>query len=339
MFARKLAKGDPLYDRATLEQYVRDDLALIDEVKPDVIVADFRLSLAVSARIAKVRYANISNAYWSSYYPIDGDWPMPELPVSRILPLPLGTKIFNWIRPLAFRQHCRPLEEVLRAAGLPDCGQDLRRVYTDSDLTLYADVPSLFALSGAPSNHRVIGPIAWSPPVPLPGWWSELPDSQPLAYVTLGSSGKGELAGSVAKSLCEAGFSVVLATAGTANPPAMSGLYVEKYLPGDQAAARSDLVVCNGGSPTTQQALTAGKPVIGIANNLDQFLNMRALERGGVGKVLRADRFDPRVLASTARNLVENSVARAKAGEVAAEIARTDVTSVVYSLLRSEVFV
>jgi UDP:flavonoid glycosyltransferase YjiC (YdhE family) len=51
------------------------------------------------------------------------------------------------------------------------------------------------------------------------------------------------------------------------------------------------LVICNGGSPTSQQALAAGVPVIGIASNLDQFLNMQAIEAAGAGVLSRADRF------------------------------------------------
>jgi UDP:flavonoid glycosyltransferase YjiC (YdhE family) len=66
-------------------------------------------------------------------------------------------------------------------------------------------------------------------------------------------------------------------------------IHVADYLPGMKAAARADLVVCNGGSPTTQQALAAGVPVLGLPSNLDQHLNMRALERSGVGLLVRSE--------------------------------------------------
>ena len=48
-------------------------------------------------------------------------------------------------------------------------------------------------------------------------------------------------------------------------------------------------MVCNGGSPTTYQALAKGVPVIGIASNLDQHLNMQALQRAGAGIRLRSE--------------------------------------------------
>ena len=61
-FLNALAKGSPLYSKHTLERYVEDDLKLIDQIKPDLIVGDFRLSLSVSARLRQIPYATISNA-------------------------------------------------------------------------------------------------------------------------------------------------------------------------------------------------------------------------------------------------------------------------------------
>jgi hypothetical protein len=75
-------------------------------------------------------------------------------------------------------------------------------------------------------------------------------------------------------------------------------------LPGLDAARRSRLVICNGGSPTSQQALAAGVPIIGLATNLDQFLNMAAIESAGAGVVLRADRFSANMLRAHVRRLL-----------------------------------
>jgi UDP:flavonoid glycosyltransferase YjiC (YdhE family) len=66
--------------------------------------------------------------------------------------------------------------------------------------------------------------------------------------------------------------------------------YIADYLPGLEAAARAKLVICNGGSLTCQQALAVGVPVLGIASNMDQFLNMEALTKAGLARMLRADR-------------------------------------------------
>ena len=49
-FAERLTSGRPLYSGPRLESYVTQDLELIAAVRPDVVVGDFRLSLAPSGR-------------------------------------------------------------------------------------------------------------------------------------------------------------------------------------------------------------------------------------------------------------------------------------------------
>ena len=97
--------------------------------------------------------------------------------------------------------------------------------------------------------------------------------------------------------LADLPITVIAATVGSrvaiAPPP---NAWLADYLPGREAAQRSCLVICNGGSPTSQQALAAGVPVIGVATNLDQFLNMVAIESAGAGVTLRADRFSATLL-------------------------------------------
>src|SRR5688500_19493669 len=66
-FLSRLAHGRPLYDLATLRRYVSDELRLLERVRPAVVVGDFRLSLAVSARLLHVPYLMLANAYWSPY--------------------------------------------------------------------------------------------------------------------------------------------------------------------------------------------------------------------------------------------------------------------------------
>jgi UDP:flavonoid glycosyltransferase YjiC (YdhE family) len=133
-----------------------------------------------------------------------------------------------------------------------------------------------------PTSHQYIGPVLWSPTVEPPAWWDSLPTDRPIVYVTLGSSGRSDLLEVVLQALAGLPVTVIAATAGRIDPKTVPpNAFVADYLPGEEAASRAAVVICNGGSPTTQQALAAGKPVIGIASNLDQHLNMAAIERRG----------------------------------------------------------
>jgi UDP:flavonoid glycosyltransferase YjiC (YdhE family) len=331
-FEAALASGSPLYDAPTLRRYVEQDLQLLERVRPDVVVGDFRLSLAVSAAVAKVPYLNLSNAYWSPY--ARQHFPVPELPVARLLGVRLGQLAFTLARPLAFALHARPLNTVRREHGLPALGHDLRHSYTWGDHTLYADIPELFTTQALPPNHHFLGPILWSPTVPEPEWWDALAPDRPAVYVTLGSSGRSELLPMVLEALAGLAVTVIAATAGRVsitNPPANA--FVADYLPGEAAAARARLVICNGGSPTTQQALTAGVPVLGIAGNLDQYLNMQAVAASGAGRLLRAGKASVDALREAAAALLVDEESWLAARRLAREFARYNATERFVELL------
>lgn len=320
-FSLALANGSPLYSESTLRDYVREDLELIAQESPDLIVGDFRLSLSVSARLAKMPYATITNAYWSPYG--RPRYVAPSLPMTRFLPIGLCNAIFRAIRPAAFALHAIPLNRVRREHGLISLGSDLRRTYTDADHVLYADVPELFPLQGMPENHRFLGPVIWSPPTPEPAWWHSLPSDLPIVYVSLGSSGDAGLLPGVVEGLAQLPVRVMVATAGrafTGSPP--PNAHVAEYLPGAEAARRASLVVCNGGSLTCQQALAAGVPIVGIAANLDQYLNMSAIARVGAGEMLRADRLERGALGRVASGILDHPKYRRHATEVQSWLTR-----------------
>jgi UDP:flavonoid glycosyltransferase YjiC (YdhE family) len=322
VFLAALADGKPLYDAATLCRYVEADLAVIAQFRPDLVVGDFRLSLSISARQAKVPYVSIASAYWSPHY-TPPRWPVPTLPITRSLPIGLAQALFSAARPLAFAMHCGPLNAARRCFGLPPLPRDLRRIYTDADRVAYSDLPELFPVAGLPPTHRFVGPALWEPALPLPAWWEQVPTDRPVVYVTLGSSGDAALMPAIADALASLPVSVLLATAGAAAPAAWpQNVFAAPYLPGLRASARAQLVVCNGGNLTAYQAVAGGAPVLGICGNLDQFLNMQAFERAGAGRTLRADRFSPAELRHAVGAMLGDDALRNAAATLRAACAR-----------------
>jgi UDP:flavonoid glycosyltransferase YjiC (YdhE family) len=315
-FLEALAQGRPVYDAETLRGYVREDLELIAATSPEVIVGDFRLSLAVSARVAGVPYLAIANVYWSPYARLR--YPMPDLPMTRWLGITLGQRVFDIVRPLAFALHTLPLNRVRREYGLAPLGYDLRRIYTEADHTLYADVPDFVPMAALPGHHHFLGPIPWSPTVERPAWWDDLIPNAPVIYVTLGSSGRSDLLPVVLDALGSLPVTVAAATAGRVDLGKVpDNARVAAFLPGAEAAARARLVVSNGGSPTTQQALAAGTPVLGLVSNMDQHLNMGAVAGHGAGELVRAESATLRSIRTT----VERMLAEARYCEAAARLA------------------
>jgi UDP:flavonoid glycosyltransferase YjiC (YdhE family) len=289
-FAHALAHGTPIFDAPSIQRYVEEELVLFDRLRPDVVVGDFRISLAISARRAGIPYINITNAYWSPYALIRHV--VPEITVARLLGARIGQVAFNVFRRAGYAAHVVPVNRVRRRFGLPPLAADFRWAIMDADETLYADVPEVVPTKPLPDSHRFIGPIPWVPAASLPAWWPEVElaaGRRPVIYVNLGSSGAAGALEKVLQALEGFDAAIVAATAGRKLTDATPGnAFVADYLPGDRAATLADIVVCNGGSPSSYQALAAGKPVIGMAANTDQFLNMAAVEDAGAGILVRA---------------------------------------------------
>ena len=305
VFAQRVERGRPVYAYKTLVGYVGSDLALIDAEKPDVVVGDFRLSLTVSARLRSVPYINICDAYWSPERPLRA--PLPVLPFTRFTPIPVAEFLFRWLSPPIKWLYAAPVERLRARYGMSSLGYNAQRGFTDGDLRLYANFPELFPDVTLSAHSAFIGPIAWSPPAT--GNLDFLEGKEGLIYVTMGSSGDPSVLSNLIPLLERAGHAVVVATAGRSMPVALRPGTTRffDYLPADLVCKKARLVVCNGGSPTTNQALRNGVPVLGIAKNMDQFLNMRAIERFGAGVLVRTDRTRGETLASTVDALLNDA--------------------------------
>jgi UDP:flavonoid glycosyltransferase YjiC (YdhE family) len=282
------SRGKSVFDLNTLEKSLWEDTRIIRELSPDLIVGDMRQSLSVSTRLTNTPYINIINAQWSPF--ADLSLELPHNPLASFLPSPIAQLAVSLAAPLGFAAHIAPLNLVRLKYGLPPIDWDIKQVYCFGDYTLYPDVPQLVPTKTLPPTHHYIGPVLWSPQTQLPDWWHHLPDARPIIYLNLGSSGQHQLLAVVLAALGQLPVTVMAATAADIQLESVpANVYLSKYLPGKEAAQRAQLVICNGGNMSTQQALAEGVPVLAITSNLDQLMFARAVATAGAGEVLKED--------------------------------------------------
>jgi UDP:flavonoid glycosyltransferase YjiC (YdhE family) len=241
------------------------------------------------------------NAYWSPFARRER-FPVPDHPIIKWLGEERTERYFPQAIPRVFNHFAAPLNAARQKYGLPPVGS-LLEVLTHGDYTLYPDDPELTPVEGAPLNHRFLGPVLWQPdeselgPIdadspPASGSTAHcdaVVSDVPLVYVTLGSSGQLDVLPSVLSALAELPVRAVVATAGRVQlrdlPP---NVVARPFVRGAELAARSHLVVSNGGSTTGYQALAQGTPVLGLPSNFDQYLATEAIVRAGAGEVVKA---------------------------------------------------
>ncbi len=320
LFLSRIRNGKPLFTFAELNEDLEEDLRLIDSIKPDLIIGDMRLSLTVSARLRKIPLAMLTNSYWSPYG--KPKIVLPDYPSAKILGFHLTQIIFNIFYKQLMATLNRPINKLRKQRGFPPLGDDYLKSHTDADIVLYADMRELHPVHNAPDSHHYIGPISWSPDVPLPDWWANLPTDRPVVYVSMGSSGAVELLPKIFAALSELPVTVIATTASRATEIAIpDNCYIADYLPGTACANRASLVICNGGSTTSYQSLCAGVPVLGIVSLADQHLFMQGVEKSHAGILICS----PHVTVKRLRNLVNEILSDesySKSAKVIAEKAK-----------------
>ncbi|MDW6001929.1 glycosyltransferase [Vibrio mangrovi] len=270
----------PLFETDILIDYVEQEIDLLETLRPDVVIGDFRHSLSISCRILSIPYVGLNNAYWSPYV-VNSVLPVPE---HKTIPFSKATFLKRFmpvITPLVFKLMVSNLNKMRKHFGF-SLYKTFREALTDSDLTLYYEPPGFIDMTALPDHHRFIGSVSWTPKLPLPDFFEQLDKDKPLVYVSLGSSGVHEIEERIVNDLVNCGMNVVVNS-----PSAYPGAYHSPLIPGDLAAAQADLVICNGGSPMAYLALSQGTPVLGIPANNDQLLVMKYVEEKQLGQIVR----------------------------------------------------
>jgi UDP:flavonoid glycosyltransferase YjiC (YdhE family) len=286
LFMERMSKGLDGWLDTEISRQVRDEMVLIKEFSPDLVIGDLRWSLGISCELTKTPYASLVDAYWGPYCTLPP--PTPEFPFVNMIGVKLSSMLMPMLAPLIFKQLAKPFDRVRQEYGLSLC-YDYRKIATHADWVLYPNLPVLAPTEHLPSHHRYLGPLLWSMVSDYPSWWDQLPENRPLIYVSMGSTGRLEVVDALIEALQSLPVVVMLATSGRVKEKQFpANFFVSDYLPGTQACRRSDLVICNGGSGAVYQAIETSTPVLGIPTNADQYYVINALESQGGGLSIRS---------------------------------------------------
>ncbi|MGZ4925797.1 MAG: nucleotide disphospho-sugar-binding domain-containing protein [Halobacteriota archaeon] len=313
-----------LYNKTVLERYIAEELRLYEAIRPDLVVAYGRWSATISAPVFGVPCATLIDAYWSRHAKRER-FPMPDHPIVRLLGAPVVERyLYPIVLPLLFHHIAAPVNKLRRKHGLPEVG-DVLDVATWGDRVLFPNDPLITPLTRQAPHETFLGPVLWSPQTPLPPFWDELGLARPMVYVTLGSSGTVKAVPPVLEALSGMDVDVVFSTATRFTPKKVpDNTRVVDMIPGDLAARKASVVVCNGGAGSVYQALAEGTPIVGIPSSIDQFLAATAMRDAGVGLFLRASRVTAaQIRAAVGRVMREEHFTQA-AHLVAASFARFD---------------
>ena len=118
LFYGRIKKGHFFYSYQEMHGYVEEEINLIKQINPDLVVTDFRLTAPISSKLCNKPLINLANSHWSpnAHCP----FPAPSTNFFQWLPPFMQKGIFSLIRPLAFKVYANELNKVRRTYGLPE---------------------------------------------------------------------------------------------------------------------------------------------------------------------------------------------------------------------------
>lgn len=322
-FARRLRFAvNALYRYRELRDYVEADMTIVREIRPDLIISDFRLSLDITARRLHIPHINLADGYWSPASSLP--YPQPENYLTSIVGHSVADRLFPLILPVILWLYQRPITRLYRHYKLtPPPSQ--RAASTQGTIVLYPDIPSVTPVTTLPPGHAFLGPVFWEPSLPLPDWLETSASAQPLIYISFGSSGNTDIFPLLFDILGQRPVRVIVSTAGRPVPgtPPENFCFVP-YVPALRIIERSALVICHGGNVVAYQAFRHGIPVLGIPDNIAQYFSMERIAEIGAGILLRPSALTQDSLATAIDALLKQTMYTKKSKELQKEILTYD---------------
>jgi MGT family glycosyltransferase len=222
----------------------------------------------------------------------------------------------------------------------------LESMSTLPDLYLHPGIESFqyAAHSYTSSPIHYIGRLPLPPgPHSLPDWWCDLDETKRLVLVTQGTVANrdfGQLVGPALQGLAEEKDLIVIVTTGgqpTESIPVdiPANARITEFLPYEYVLPKVDLLITNGGYGTVSMALAHGVPIVSAGLTEDKEEVSANVQWSGAGIDLRTSQANPEMVCGAARQILDSSVYRDRAKELAEEFAQHDTEAKLLDLLEA----
>lgn len=321
-----------------VEEQVKNEIALFQELKPIAVVTGFNFSNSISCRVARIPLIWLTHSTWmmQSMYNagLASYVDMLDLPGIRLLPerllISLSKKIF-----VLSNLYARPYDKIARRYGLNPF-KTMERLW-EGDYNLVAE-PKEFCELKLPPTYHYIGPLIGRLDSPIPEDTLNMPKDKPIVYFAMGSSGQPKVIAKIVEGFAGKPYQVIapvkklLQNIDVKIPP---NVIVTDWLPAHKVNPMADISVIHGGIGTVMTACLAGTPVVGVSMQPEQEFNIDCLVRKGFAIRIRKNSFTTEKLSNAIDKLLADKDAQRKAKEFQKVIQNRDDPSLIINFFKS----
>jgi UDP:flavonoid glycosyltransferase YjiC (YdhE family) len=267
-----------------LETVFLDQVKVIKEYKPALVIGDTSFTLKMAAEATGVHYLSILNGYSTRYYKFMRRLPPthPATPWLNRLPDLLHFPIL-WIgETWNFSLILKEFNKVRVKYRLRKTTHYLKELAGHKNII--CDLPEIFPQKNLPDNFQFIGPLFYKNDVTSSIILEQLNPLKKTILITLGSSKEWDRF----KFFNMPEFSAynVIVTGENNNVMDASFLLKTPFVNFEEVLPQVDLVICHGGNGTLYHALFNKVPVLCHQSHLEQTWNVHRIEELGYGQSL-----------------------------------------------------
>ncbi len=272
----------PYYNVSEIQSMINAELTLINLIKPDLIIHDFRHSLAISSQLTHVPLITLTDFYWSKlYHDHAKSLIFSKIPVFWRKYLP-RYRTMQFIH-LAEFIHVKPFNKIANKYKL-NIFIDLRDLFSYGKENWVYDVTSVAPFKQT-ATTKMIGPVIWETDARVPEWLLELQPNSAIC-INFGSGGDPVVLQKYVEALAGSYQPLIVVTAGKVVIKPRPGLYVADFIPFSKVLEKSKLCICHGGSSIVYQAINAQVPILATPTYNAQLYSMYQFAKLGVGVLL-----------------------------------------------------
>ncbi|MBL7545995.1 MAG: hypothetical protein JNL11_19405 [Bdellovibrionaceae bacterium] len=275
-----------------LQIFQQADGELIKQIKPAMIISDFRLTAFVVAKKMGIPFVNLIHFHWHPSFKRE-----PLLPYVKTVSIwgrRLSHVVAPFVAPLILKQQTNFINHFMEKHNFPAV-KSIYEFYSAGDYKIFPDMMSLFDNPSLTSNEHFVGPFLWkNKETPWPSHWPRTTTARKTVYVTMGSTGNHQLVPKLVKNLSPEKYRIFISTSGHRYPDLenRANVYLSDFVPAELVLSMADVLICNGGTSTTYQAISLGVPFFAFPLNMDQYLNCHQLKYKNVADYDHFDTLD-----------------------------------------------
>ena len=339
----RLCQGRAMYVTEEVLNYYRQDDQLIADIKPCLIVSEFRFTAQQLA--AKYGIPCVSIIETTTHPNFEPDLSLPDpyakptfIPIEILDFFSQKTPIGRIVKGFAEADLSQPMRQASKAYGL----EVLPKYYdylANADLCLLCDHPAMIPVHPLRPQDIYVGAMLLESSEPLPSELSKLDPNKKTVYLCPGTQGslKTDFAEPYINLLLKAGIQVILSRGKrqfdiSFNHP---NLLVFDFINESKLLSQVDLVVYPGGLMTTYQSLYSGVPLMAIPAHANQLFCAQSIKRNHLGYYIRPSRLKVEKLMELTLDLLDNQNVKANVKSMQHQLTIFNGSQVAISRIKS----